>query len=118
MKGRTFLMTQLYLIDNAIKASGEGSPVLVKGFAATNNAVITVSDRGKGIPKDALSRLTQPYYRVEKHRHSKDGGAGLGLAICEQIVLRHNAEMSFSSVPGDGTTVKINFSNYSVPSSL
>ncbi len=97
------------LIDNAIKAGSAGSPVFVKAFEETGNSVITVRDQGKGISKDAISQLTQPYYKAEKHRHSKDGGAGLGLAICEQIVMRHDAVMSFSSILGKGTEVKITF---------
>jgi signal transduction histidine kinase len=97
------------LIDNAVKASAEGSAVSVKAYSDAGVPVITVEDRGKGIPAEALSRLTQPYYRVEKHRHRRDGGAGLGLAICEQIAEKHGGRLSFKSVPGSGTTVQIIF---------
>ena len=97
------------LIDNAIKASGEGGSVSVMAYSEAGIPVLAVEDKGKGIPPEALSRLTQPYYRVEKHRHRRDGGAGLGLAICEQIALKHGAALSFSSSPGLGTTAKITF---------
>lgn len=97
------------LIDNAIKASNIGSPILVKAFSETDGSIIIVEDKGKGMSKEALSHVTQPYYRVEKHRNRGDGGAGLGLAICEQIAVRHKAKLSFVSNPGNGTTAKITF---------
>ena len=111
LRGDAALLESLLanLIDNAIKASGEGSPVTVRAFLAAGVPAITVEDKGKGIPPEALSRLTQPYYRVEKHRNRRDGGAGLGLAICEQIAAKHGAKISFSSNPGNGTTVTITF---------
>ena len=97
------------LVDNAIKASNEGGPILIKALMDGAVPVVTVEDYGKGIPEEALSMVTQPYYRVEKHRHRRDGGAGLGLAICEQIAARHKAKLSFISSPGNGTTAKITF---------
>ncbi len=97
------------LIDNAIKASNPGSPIMVKAFEYDETPMITVEDKGKGIPQKALSQVTQPYYRVEKHRHRVDGGAGLGLAICEQIVARHKAKLALTSNPGTGTTATITF---------
>jgi signal transduction histidine kinase len=51
----------------------------------------------------------QPFYRVERHRHRRDGGAGLGLAICETIAAKHGANLFFRSEPGKGTTVRISF---------
>jgi signal transduction histidine kinase len=97
------------LIDNAVKASFEGGLISVSAFTEAGAPVITVTDNGKGIPAEALARLTQPYFRVEKHRHRRDGGAGLGLAICEQIAVKHGASLAFESAPGKGTTVKVTF---------
>lgn len=97
------------LIDNAIKASNPGSPIMVKAFEYDDAPIITVEDKGKGIPQNALSQVTQPYYRVERHRHRSDGGAGLGLAICEQIVERHKAKLTLTSNLEAGTTATITF---------
>lgn len=109
--GDTNLLESLLinLIDNAIKASNPGSPILVKAFEYDAAPMITVEDKGKGIPQKALSQVTQPYYRVEKHRHRCDGGAGLGLTICEQIAARHKAKLTLVSSPGAGTTATITF---------
>ena len=56
-----------------------------------------------------LERITEPYYRVDKSRNRKEGGAGLGLAICSQIARCHNASLTFQSEPGHGTTAIVIF---------
>jgi len=53
--------------------------------------------------------VTEPFYRVDKARNRKDGGAGLGLALCQKIAEAHGAEMIIESAVGTGTTVKITF---------
>lgn len=98
-------------IDNGLKASEAGGSIIVKAYREMDMSVITVEDHGKGMPPESLPHITEPYYRVEKHRHRRDGGAGLGLAICNQIAKRHQAKISFSSSPGNGTTVKVTFYN-------
>ncbi len=97
------------LIDNAINASEKGKHVLVLATKETNKKMISIQDNGKGMPTEVLTQITEPFYRGEKSRNRNDGGAGLGLAICKQIALCHNAELSFASCPGEGTTAKITF---------
>lgn len=97
------------LIDNAAKASSAGDIVTVKSFYEEGKAVITVSDQGKGMEPEELKRITEPYYRVDKARNRKEGGAGLGLAICNQIVKCHGALLTFQSEPGHGTTAMVIF---------
>ena len=69
---------------------------------------MTIYDNGKEIPKDAIKHLTEAFYRVDKSRNREDGGAGIGLALCNEIVLKHNAILHFSS-DSTGTTVKLTF---------
>ena len=71
--------------------------------------MISVRDNGKGMTPEVLSQITEPFYRGEKSRNRSDGGAGLGLALCKQIASSHDAELSFISHPGEGTTAKITF---------
>lgn len=97
------------LIDNAVKASGVGGEVDMDAFYRDENPVITVTDRGKGMAPEELAHITEPYYRVDRARNSREGGAGLGLALCLQIARRHGAELSFASVPGQGTTATVTF---------
>lgn len=97
------------LIDNAAKASGAGTVITLKTFCKDGKAVITVSDQGRGMEPEELERITEPYYRVDKSRNRREGGAGLGLAICSQIAECHGALLTFQSEPGHGTTAMITF---------
>ena len=54
-----------------------------------------------------IRRITEAFYMVDKSRSREKGGAGLGLSICQEIVLLHKGKMEFSSVPGEGTMVRV-----------
>lgn len=97
------------LIDNAIKASYTGGIVIIEAYYQDCKPVIEVSDNGKGMKEAELTHIIEPYYRVDKSRNRKDGGAGLGLAICHEIAIRHKAELLFKSKLGNGTTATIIF---------
>lgn len=97
----------LNLIDNAGKASKPGQAIEV----LAENDTISVKDYGKGIPESELSRLTQPFYMVDKARSRKQGSIGLGLALCEEIARLHGAHLMFESEVGIGTMVKVVFEN-------
>lgn len=68
---------------------------------------LTVQDTGCGIPAEALPHLTEPFYRVDKARARANGGSGVGLALCAQIVEAFGTQMTFASRVGEGTTVTI-----------
>lgn len=68
---------------------------------------LRVCDEGIGIPKEKLKHITEPFYRVDKGRSREQGGNGLGLALCRQIVDLHHGTMTFSSVVDQGTAVSI-----------
>ena len=68
-----------------------------------------VQDNGQGIPEDSLGHLTEAFYRVDKSRSRAQGGSGLGLALCENIVRLHGGELRFQSMPGQGTDVVAEF---------
>lgn len=97
----------LNLIDNARKALENGGAILVESFAAENGCVIRVTDNGRGIPEEALSKLTEAFYRVDKSRSRAQGGAGLGLSLCNEIAAIHGGELRFDSVLGKGTCVTV-----------
>lgn len=66
---------------------------------------ITVADQGRGIPEGELNKITEPFYMVDKSRSRAEGGAGLGLALCKEIVELHRGQLCFESREGKGTIV-------------
>lgn len=93
----------LNLVENACKASKEGSSILL----TADETGISVEDFGKGIPKQEVGRVTEAFYMVDKSRTKRGGGAGLGLALCQQIADIHGAKMRIESVEGKGTKVSV-----------
>ena len=68
---------------------------------------VRVTDDGRGISPEDLSRITEPFYMVDKSRARAQGGAGLGLTVCQRIVALHGGILHFESEPGRGTRVSI-----------
>ena len=68
---------------------------------------VRVLDNGRGIPPEALTHLTEAFYRVDKSRSRAQGGAGLGLSLCNEIVQLHGGTMQFESRVGNGTVVTV-----------
>lgn len=97
----------LNLLDNARKAMEKGGSISLIGQAEGNGYLIQVADTGKGISAEDLGRITEPFYMVDKSRARAQGGAGLGLALCQRIVELHGGTLEFESVLGQGTTVRI-----------
>jgi two-component system phosphate regulon sensor histidine kinase PhoR len=95
------------LIDNAVKYAGDHGPVRVETEPPTparpGMLGVTVADRGPGIAREHLPRLTERFYRVSVSRSRERGGTGLGLAIAKHILNRHRGELSIASVVGRGS---------------
>lgn len=103
----SLLKTLLYnLIDNACKASRKGREIMLFGKTDSERYSFSVSDCGRGIPKDELEKIVQPFYMIDKSRSRKMGGAGLGLALCNEIAKLHNSILSIESEENVGTTVR------------
>lgn len=97
----------LNLIDNAIKASGAGQQVSLCCRTEESKVILSVADHGIGISEKDLAKVTEPFYMADKSRSRKAGGAGLGLALCVEIVKLHRGVFSIKSKVGKGTTVTI-----------
>ena len=114
-------LTQVFLnlVDNAIKYGDAEGTVSVEarrvaeaqaaGWMASKDGAVAVSviDRGAGIPREHLPRLTERFYRVDKARSRELGGTGLGLAIVKHIVNRHRGALAIDSTPGKGSTFTV-----------
>lgn len=97
----------LNLLDNARKAMEGGGDLLLEGLLETGGPVIRVTDSGRGIPAEDLTRVTEAFYMVDKSRSRAQGGAGLGLALCRRIVDLHGGTLELESAPGQGTRVTV-----------
>jgi len=91
------------LIDNAIKHS-EGDEIIIRLWKA-DFIYISVSDNGIGIPEVDIDNILQPFYRIDKSRSRKFGGSGLGLSLCQEIVVSHGGNIKIESIIECGTTV-------------
>lgn len=93
------------LVDNAIKYGRTEGRVVVGGTKlADGNLEIFVRDDGPGIPAEALDRVFERFYRVDKARSRDQGGTGLGLSIVKHLVQAHGGEVRAESEPGKGAT--------------
>ena len=107
------------LIGNAIKYGHAGSEVTViarvtsmlpqdPNFVRHHRAIcISIIDRGEGIAKEHLPRLTERFYRVDSARTRAVGGTGLGLAIVKHIINRHRGVLTIDSVVGEGSKFSV-----------
>ncbi len=96
----------LNLLDNARKSlDGQGGHILFTGMLTREGYRIQVEDDGKGMEKEEIGRITEAFYMVDKSRARAQGGAGLGLAICAEILRLHNTRLEFDSRQGLGTRV-------------
>jgi two-component system phosphate regulon sensor histidine kinase PhoR len=93
------------LIDNAIKYGRNEGRIIVKGRVLENGQIeVAVEDDGPGIPPEALERVFERFYRVDKARSREQGGTGLGLSIVKHIVQSHGGKVWATSEPGQGAT--------------
>jgi two-component system phosphate regulon sensor histidine kinase PhoR len=92
------------LVDNAIKYSHVKSTVELSAVLDSGVIRIGVKDNGPGIPGEAVERVFERFYRVDKGRSREQGGTGLGLSIVKHIVQSHGGEVAVESEPGKGAT--------------
>ncbi|WP_232381132.1 sensor histidine kinase [Paenibacillus tianjinensis] len=94
------------LISNAYKYTSAGR-IQIEVSQEKTEAVIIVSDTGMGIPEDELPYIFERFYRGEKSRNRKTGGAGIGLAVVKAIVDAHGGAINIESELHKGTTVHV-----------
>jgi len=102
------------LIDNAIKYARPGTAITVTVAPSpklAHGVMLRVRDRGEGIAKRHLARLTERFYRVDKARSSGMSGTGLGLAIVKHVVNRHNGLLEIESKVGRGSRFTVHLPN-------
>ncbi|MDR0914381.1 MAG: HAMP domain-containing histidine kinase [Oscillospiraceae bacterium] len=93
----------LNIIDNALKYSQKGDSIAIDIKETHSNIVISISDTGCGIAPEDLPRVKEKFYKANKLIN----GAGIGLAVADEIVALHKGEIAIESSIGVGTTVTI-----------
>ena len=84
-----------------------GTVYITAVIYADGTVQVKVRDRGCGIPPELIHRVTEPFYMVDKSRARRQGGSGLGLALCQRIAAAHGSALRIESEPGRGTRVSV-----------
>ncbi|MGA9799055.1 MAG: heavy metal sensor histidine kinase [Terriglobales bacterium] len=92
------------LLDNAVKYTPGPGTIGLSVEEQNNAAVLKVTDSGIGIDPEHRDRIFERFYRADKARSRDSGGAGLGLAIAQWIVVQHHGSLEVESIPGKGST--------------
>jgi PAS domain S-box-containing protein len=104
--GDRIVQVVINLVSNAIKFTPEGGDIRVSVYHQGEHLLVRVSDTGLGIPREALPRVFERFYRV--HRPGKEiQGTGLGLPIASKIVTGHGGRIDVESEPEKGTTFTV-----------
>lgn len=120
IRGDKELLTTVFmnLIDNARKASKEGSTIRLKGCSSLKETEkngrkavyeLAVIDSGIGMSQEDIAHICDEFYMVDKSRSRKEGGAGLGLSLAALILEQHQAVLQVESEVGKGTTMRVVF---------
>jgi two-component system, OmpR family, phosphate regulon sensor histidine kinase PhoR len=97
------------LIDNAIKFSPEGAPIIIRVWRQGGRAGFSVEDLGPGIPRAERDKIFQRFYQVDRSRSKLRPGSGLGLAIVKHIAQLHGASVDVEGEVGHGSTFHVRF---------
>jgi two-component system sensor histidine kinase CpxA len=97
------------VVRNAVRYTAIGSVVEIRLASELRDeqqiVVLTVSDRGSGLPEDELENIFRPFYRTDSARQSITGGFGIGLALAERAVRLHHGGIKAEKRPGGGLTI-------------
>jgi two-component system OmpR family sensor kinase len=94
------------IVGNAVAHTPAGSAVRIGVGGDSAESVLEISDTGPGLPADQAALVFERFYRADPAR-SRDGGAGLGLAIVWSLVTAHGGKVEMDTAPGKGATVRI-----------
>ena len=101
----------LNIIDNAAKYGKDGKRISITAAEAGDKAVVSIRDYGMGIPKDELPFVKEKFFKGS----ARGRGAGIGLAVCTEIVELHEGTIDIESEYGEGTDVIITLPLYKNP---
>ncbi len=116
VRGRESELVRLIqnLLNNALEF-GRTADVSLR--SEQGSAVFEVADAGPGIPEEALTRVFEPFYRLEPSRSRSTGGSGLGLAIALNVAKSHHGDLALANKQGGGLRATVSLPSLSVASS-
>lgn len=108
------------LVINARQAMGDGGRllVMVRENHEQHAAELVVRDWGCGMHDDQVANIFQPFYTTKTVDEEGQGGTGLGLSMCKQVVEQHEGRIRVDSTPGEGTTFTLRFPLVGQPAEL
>jgi signal transduction histidine kinase len=109
MDRESFYLIFINLLDNAIKYNVPHGNIKLTSEIDNHIVTIQLQDTGIGIPQDALDKIFEPFYTVNKDRAKVSGGTGLGLALVKQLVEKQQGTIVFHSAEAQGTEVLLTF---------
>jgi signal transduction histidine kinase len=98
------------LIDNAIAHGQEASVAVASSHG--ERVVVTIDDRGPGIPTEMRDMVREPFFRLERSRARTTGGSGLGLAIVSNLIARNKGRFTISDAPGGGARMIVDLPQF------
>ncbi len=97
------------LIDNSLNANFNIENSFIN--LTMNKNKIIIEDNGIGMDKETIKKIFTPFFRADKSRSRKSGGAGLGASLCKEIADKYNIKISYQSKLNNGTTVTLDFTS-------
>ncbi|KRT58140.1 Histidine kinase-, DNA gyrase B-, and HSP90-like ATPase [endosymbiont of Ridgeia piscesae] len=93
------------LVENAVRYGGQAD---IKIEDTEAEVVISICDKGPGIPEGSLQKVFDPFFRLESSRAQQTGGTGLGLGIARNIARAHGGDLILHNRSEDGLCAKLN----------
>ena len=102
-------LSQLYrnLLNNSFNYTDSHGQLTITIYRKIDQLLLSFSDSAPGVPEEELPKLFDRFYRLESSRNRHHGGAGLGLAICSNIVTAHNGTIQAFASAMKGLTIRI-----------
>lgn len=97
------------LFENAVKYNRDYGTISISARKEAGKIIMRMADTGIGIPKEEISRIFEPFYRVDKSRSRAMGGSGLGLPLVKDILEKHGGNITVKSTPGESTVFILEF---------
>jgi len=95
------------LLENCVRYTAAGGRIDLHGEVVNDTLHVTIDDSAPGVPESAMGRLGERFFRADAQRSSALGGAGLGLALCRQILEAHGGRLEFGASPLGGLRARM-----------